>query len=212
MERFEHDVLSFPSSLFTDSITPFTPNISQQTALARWLSLITILAEFIDPATSVSIPKSDRDYLMNHKLPPIDTWTIAAATSHAIDWRVKYKHHALHTGVYSDVIEATGVMSAVPRNNTQFSSFGMGNVFFQTFVCPVKGIVSDYRASLRRSGLQQIWPIPNYWFWPLKKRTAVFPTKTPLNDEQADTIADSFHDRMEFLTQPTLRARWEKRL
>jgi hypothetical protein len=212
MEGFERDVLAFPISLFTDPNTSFTLSTAQQTALARWVSLITILAEFVDPEIGVSIPRSDRQYLMNQKLPPLDTWTISVATLRGLDWRAKYRHHALHLAAYSDIVAIPGTRATVAKNNTQIPSFGMGNVFFQTFVCPNAGIVSDYRASLRRTGLLQIWPIPNYWFWPFKKRAAVFPTKAPLNDEQAETIADSFQERLKYLTQPDLRAQWERRL
>jgi hypothetical protein len=170
--------------------------------LSRWVALISILAEYIDYSGSICVSRADRQYLWQSKKPPEDTWTIAACTSDAPLWRGKYRHFSLSIEQYSSVLEYHSAVAEGRPNNTQIASFGMGHIFFQVFVCPDLGRVSDYRAFLRRSGLMQLWPIPKHWLWPFTQRTSKFPSETVLDNDQANAIADAFHTRLAFLTQP----------
>ena len=201
MMKFEDEMAAFAKPLFTSLQTETTVDETQRRILAVWLSLITILAEFIDRSQgSICIPKSDREFLKRNLMPP-ENWTIAACSLNAGSWRAKYRHHALFLGDFSSPAEYFDAVATGRPNNTQISSFGVGHLFVQTFSCPNEKFVLDFRASLNGSGLIQLWPVPGS-LWPFSKGSAKFPTQAVLNDNEAPIIADAYNERIKLMTQP----------
>jgi hypothetical protein len=201
MMKFEDEMTAFAKPLFTSLETVTTINETQRRILAVWVSLITILAEFIDRTQgSICIPKSDRAFLKKYLMPP-ETWTIVACSLNAKSWHAKYRHHASFIGQFSSVAEYYDAVARGRTNNTQISSFGMGHLFVQVFSCPNYRFIDDFRVAFKSRGFVQLWPIPST-FWPFSNRAAKFPTKTVLNDNEAPVIADAFNDRIKFMAQP----------
>ncbi|MBA3812440.1 MAG: hypothetical protein H0X27_12505 [Caulobacteraceae bacterium] len=79
--------------------------------------------------------------------------------------------------------------------NAQISTFGMGKLLIQVFICPILQLIDDYRIAARTAGLVQVWPAPTRW-WPFDKGAAKFPTKLILDDEEVDSLGQSFGKRI----------------
>ena len=200
MKRFEDEMLKFSRPIFTSLDTITNLDHTQTRVLAVWISLITILAEFIDRKTSICIPKEDRIFVRKYLRPP-DTWTILAMSSDAPSWYAKYRHHASRICNFSGAAEYHAAVASEFPDNTQISTFGMGHLLVQVFSCPNERYVQDYRAGAKSKGALQIWPIRRA-FWPFVRCASTFPTKTVLTDYEAGLFADSFNKRIRILTQP----------
>lgn len=200
MRKFEDEMTAFAKPIFTSLKTVTMIDKTQQRILAVWLSLITILAEFIDHRSSVCISDADRKFLKKHLMPP-ETWAIAVCSSNAKGWYGKYRHHASFVGDFSSLAEYYDAVATGRPNNTQISTFGMGHFFVQIFSCPNKNLVADFCASTRASGLAQLWPPPSV-LWRFSKELTKFPAETVLSDNEAAVVADAFDKRMKFMTQP----------
>jgi hypothetical protein len=206
MRRFEDEMTAFAKPIFTSLESSIAVDKTHQRVLAVWLSLITILAEFIDHKTSICITEDDRKFLKKHLIPP-HTWAIAVCSSDTKSWYGKYRHHASFVGQFTSLAEYYDAVAIGRPNNTQISTFGMGHLFAQVFSCPDLRIVSDYCAATRASGLVQLWPPPNS-LWPFAKGLTQFPTKAVIKDDEAGVIADAFDKRMKFMTQPPHFGGW----
>ena len=200
MAKFEDEMVKFSKPIFTSN-DPLRLNDRQVQILSVWLSLIVILAEYIKlPGSSIAISAGDRNFIRSHLTPP-ENWSIFYASLNSTEWRQKYKRHVLSLN------EAPfGVLSPIlfTDDNTQISSLGMGKIFVQVFTCPVDRIVTDYRIAARARGLSQLWPITG-GFWPFTKGSAKFPTKLVLDDDEAEIVADAFHERMRIMLRSAHR-------
>jgi hypothetical protein len=134
MRQYEDDMLRFSKPFFTEPDKHISLSLGQHMTFVGWVSLITVLAEYIDHKGSVCVQSSDLKYIKRNLQPPQDTWTIAACSSDAPTWAAKYRHHASFTGQFSNIIEYHSAVARGVENNTQISSFGIGKLFIQTRV------------------------------------------------------------------------------
>ena len=199
MHGFEDEMLKFSKPLFTSLDTTVQLDKTTQRVLAVWISLITILAEYLEHKTGICISDNERNFVKTRLLPP-ENWTIVACSQTSQAWYAKYRHHSNIIAEHGSRAEYLGSLTREIPNNCQISSFGMGKLFVQVFSSPYWGHIQDYRIAARSSGFNQIWPIPRR-FWPLPKRFAKFPTETVLNEEQATFAADSFNERLKRMTK-----------
>jgi hypothetical protein len=198
MHKFEDEMLKFAVPIFTGE-RPVTLSEYQIRVFAVWVSLIAVLAQYCvkKDRSYVTITPDDRTFLKRHRMPPAH-WSIFAISqdTHLATadggWRTKY---GLHTAALSQVQPWRGEWEPKRSKNTQVASFGMGKVFVQTFVCPIPGLVRDYRIAAKAKGMKPIWPMPS-GFWPFTKGTAKFPTKFVLDDESAQAMHSSFPSRL----------------
>ena len=202
MNEFENKMVKFAKPLFLDRHLEMDLTKADHLTIASWSALITVLAEYIDRSDDICISKDDVQHIYDNKSPPDDTWTIAAASTQASVWKAKYKHFSLFIGDFSTLEEYLAANASGRKSNTKIATFGMGDLLIQTFVCPNLNLVSDYRAFIARSGINQIWPIPPVRLWPFSKGTAKFPTQSIFNDEEAEAFACAFNQRIKILTGP----------
>lgn len=198
MKRIEDEMLLFSKPLFL-SHDRIDLNPRQLRVLAIWISLITVLAEYIGRGRS-TISLADRTFLKTKLIPPLH-WSIIAASLESDVWRAKYRHSTSFIGDFSSREEYFSAVEGGRENNTQLSTFGMGKLFMQVFSCPNERIVSDFEAAARATGFIQIWPISS-GIWTFNQRPAKFPSKLILKDEQANEVADAFFERMRIRTSP----------
>ncbi|HEY1215609.1 MAG TPA: hypothetical protein VGE93_18410, partial [Bryobacteraceae bacterium] len=194
----EGEMKAFAPPLFSTSAAELTLTVDQQRTMAGWISLITVLAEHIDKSKS-SLAIADRDvrYLRKHRVPPPE-WSIVCASLEGREWFAKYRHRATFIGQFSSEAEYWATVRKGMTSNTQFSSFGIGKLFFQVFTCPNPRFVADYRRCAVDAELSQSGPIPRAIF---RHRTLKLPTDLILTDESADILADAYDQRIRELSR-----------
>ena len=200
MNRFEDEMKKFAKPIFTGE-APVHLTEHQTRVLVGWITLITILAEYINHKIKDGHPITREELLhfKKYRYPP-DNWTIVVSSLDALDWRQKYRHHYLHIAAANYEQPLPFAFHNSERPNTQISSFGIGKLFVQIFSCPVERFVGDFRIATKSAKLVQLWPLP-IQFWPFSKRFAKFPTKRVLDSDAADELASSFHDRLRLMTK-----------
>ena len=197
MNRFEDEMVKFAKPIFLGE--PVSLTRYQTRVMVGWLTLITILVQYIERGTRQvpAVPAAERYYFKKHRWPP-DNWTIVAASLDAPRWRLSHRIN-LRALYPSPGFEWPTTIPVTGETNTHLSSFGMGKLFVQLFACPIANHVHDYRTSSKAAGLQRLWPLPSGLWFP-SRRLPKFPTKLILDDDGADRIADEFHQRLGILT------------
>jgi hypothetical protein len=200
MKDFEDQVERL-AALFSSSDS-VTLEREQTAALAGWITLITILAEYIDTSgDSLTTTRGDLESIRLDRQPPAH-WSIFAASLAATIWAARYRHHATRIDQFTGVQQFMEAVKADQSSNTQTSSFGIGRVFFQIFSTPEPSFVTDYRITAKGAGLTQIWPLPPGRLWPYAKEGAAkFPTQLVLTDQTADELANAYPERIKRLTK-----------
>src|SRR5439155_24763123 len=90
---------------------PVCLNRQNQTDVAAWITLASIMAEFTDPRTQ-AIPPADRKLIMANRSPP-PSWTVAIGRYCGEGWDpIAYRHWGSHFGTITP-----------PSNNTEPQSF-----------------------------------------------------------------------------------------
>ena len=193
----EDEMKSFAPPLFSTSGAKAKLTAAQQSTMAGWISLITVLAEHIDKSkASLTIPERDVRYLKEHRVPPPE-WTVCLTSVEGTRWTARYRHHTRYIGQFTSEAHFWDSLRPGVKGNTQISPFGIGTLFFQVYTCPDPRFVSDYWWAAEIAKLGQIWPIEKrLWI----TRTIRFPTDLVLTDETADTLADAYSDRIRELT------------
>jgi hypothetical protein len=199
MQRFEDEMKKFATPLFA---TKDHVNIDdrQRRVMAVWICLITILAEHMNKNSDIAISEGDKIFIRKRLIPP-DTWTIFVCSLNATGWRFRYKHHTTFLGEFRSRSEYDAAIMAGVAHNTQISSFGMGNIFVQTFCCPDLRQVQNFQAMTGRNGLVRLWPPPSR-IWPFKRRATKFPTKLVIDEDQAEHLSNAFSERLKIMTRP----------
>lgn len=198
MREFEDNIVCFAKPIFSGTQT-VELSAKQISHLANWVGLVTILAEFINRGDPPAIPVRHRAHLKVRGHLPSDEWTIVAAAQNGKDWYAKHRSHRAHLGQYTSLAQFHGTVLAKPPPNTLLSSFGMGRLFAQSFVCPDPRFVGYFRTAAKESGFIQLWPVHSS-IWPFPKRTAHFPGELVLSDEGAKEAANSFAKRINAMT------------
>lgn len=201
MREFEDDVKPFGESLFK-RFDPITLEENQVRALAGWIALVAILAQYVDKAREdITTTREDLDCIWKRKVPP-DYWSVFACSLDGNIWRGRYSHRATHIARFDGVPKYLEAVKAGVQANTQVSSFGIGSIFFQVYSCPAPSLVTDYRAVTKKAGLNQIWPLPPGSLWPhVKQGTVKFPTMLIPSDQSAEELSTAFYERIRRLTK-----------
>jgi hypothetical protein len=200
MHDFEDEMVKFAKPLFS-SLNPITINDYQRRVIAVWISIATILAEYAHPSRVITVPMSDKDFIRTKLMPP-EHWTVVACSLNGKEWRARYRRFYMWLEDFSNLSEYYSArMDATRPKNTQISSFGMGNLFIQTFSTPNARFINDYRIAAKSSNLTQLWPLP-LRLNPFSKGLTKFPTKTILDDDGADIAAESFYQRINMVIKP----------
>lgn len=200
MQKFEDEMVAFAPPIFTSPETEVSLDKIQHRIFAVWISLITVLAEFIDHRSSVCISEEERHFLKTRLIPP-EGWTIVACSQDLLTWSAKYRHHSSFIGQFSSLSEYYDAVAHGRPNNCQISSFGMGKLFIQVFSCPNMRYVADFRSYASTSGLVQLWPLSGR-LNPFSRGLTKFPTQTILKDNEVSVVADAYNERLKRLTQP----------
>lgn len=199
LSRIETEMVKFANPLFTSTAT-VSLNNRQLRIMSIWIGVITILSQYLSRRKSaIIIPDEERNFIRTRlALPP--TWSVVGCSMNADAWRARYRRLAIYVGRFdghnhSNVLPET-------KSNSQIASFGMGDLFVQTFRCPDPVHLQTFEISAKATGLAQLWPPPAARFWPFKQRTTKFPTKLIIDDAQADDLANAFYKRLEALAAP----------
>jgi hypothetical protein len=203
MKQFEDEMVKFAKPIFTSS-TNLTINHYQIRVMAVWVSLITVLAEYIGHSQgSIGISEGERKHLKKILKPP-DNWSIFVASLDGEIWSARYRHHAYRITEFADLTEPFSKFGQHIPVNTQISSFGMGRIFVQVFSSPNQRLVTDFRIWAKATGLSQLWPSPS-GLWPLRslRGSVEFPTRRVLNDDEAEVLANEFNEIINVMTRPT---------
>jgi hypothetical protein len=200
MKDFEDKVASFGKPLFAGGNATVLCE-DQVRSLAGWITLVAILAQYIDESRiDIVSTRSDLDCIWKQKVPP-DHWSIFAASQNGNVWNARYRSRSTNVADYASVQQFMDTVKAGVDANTQLSSFGIGSLFIQVFICPFPRFVDDYRTVTNEAGLNQIWPLPTGRLWPYHKQgTAQFPTKLVLGDQTAQALADTYYERLNRLS------------
>ena len=201
MKKFEDEMLKFAKPIFNSS-TEVIANSRQKRIMSVWFSLIVILAEYAHTVgDNIAISYDDRAFIKRHLSLPNETWCIVACSLKGNKWKQRYRHHPSFMGQFRSRAEYNAAVAQGMPNNTQITSCGMGDIFIQAFSCPDPRYVEEFKISAKETGLIQLWPIP-FRLWPFKERPTQFPTNLVINDDDADALADAFHNRLKEMTQP----------
>lgn len=121
--------------------------------LARWATMVTMSAEYADPA-SVVATKRDRRSLKDNGAPP-DGWQVYLGLS-AQDYHVAYWHRSMtaHTGHGLKPAQV-----AKKRPNVQLTTFHVGYAFFQVIKAP-DDFLPDPAIWAFNLAIRQFWPLP----------------------------------------------------
>jgi hypothetical protein len=197
MKTFEDEMLKFSRPLFASTKATYLTN-DQVKWLYGWLTLITILAEYIDISRNcITISPRDREYFKKYLNPP-NHWTIIAASSDSQKWNARYRHSPLFIGKFTSMAEYRAAVREGRPVNTQISSFGMGRLFVQVFSSPDEELINGFRISAKKSGFVQLWPRKSKLLF--FKEGVKFPTELVLNNSEADEVADAFKKEIEART------------
>lgn len=149
---------------------PFTLTNDDQTKLATWIALTSIMWEYTD-VISQKISDKDRQYIYNQRVAP-ENWRIFVGAYMGIEWApTRYRHHGRD--------EAYAV-AGVPRcllnyHPTQATTFVLSTLAVHAFSSGSQEVVADFDRSFPPRLMQQIWPICGSVSWP---RTIVMTDST----------------------------------
>jgi hypothetical protein len=199
MKTFEDEMEKFAKPIFTSLSNVRIASREMQT-MAGWAALIATLAEFMDRDRKPVISEAERTYIKNHLKPPA-TWTVVATTVDDKEWASKYQHRTTFISDYASVEDFKASIETRPHPNTLISTFGMGKLLIQIFVCPDHRFIENFRAFSLSLGLLQLWPIVAA-AGPLvsPKNLAQFPTSRRLTDQDADFVAAAYAAKIESST------------
>lgn len=155
-------------------------NAANQSALAAWGAMISVIAEYTDIPTQ-SIPVEHRRHLMEHGTPP-EGWFIWIAAYKGENWKQRYRHHGLAASTKADVHLVR------PAYNTQFSTFVVGSLFLHTASTTLP-ISPSFFSSLDGQ-ISKIWP-PN-------TTSVEFSGRDAMSDDCADRVADFLFNSLAF--------------
>lgn len=134
-----------------------------QRVLARWIAMVTITSEFIEPR-SVAIPESDRDWVMNRVGAP-ENWKIWIGDYVREEWRGWRSHNALPVHEDDEADRADPLKPRPP--NTQTTTLVFGRLYVHALSSSIARLVGASKIAARaKLMLKQVWPFENEVVWP----------------------------------------------
>jgi hypothetical protein len=152
---------------------------SDRSKLVTWLSITTIMQEFVSQPDAVFIPAEHRRLLMDTKRPP-DDWSIWIGCYGGSRWRPM--SHTHYTALlYGGVLNNT----PVPDCRVQIATFTLHNLLVHVFTATAYGVVNEYRKFV----LSEKWNLVPVW--PSVGGTMTWP-RVPVLDPELRTIVTKF--------------------
>ena len=154
-------------------------DLNDQIALASWISLSTIMAEFTDPQFA-AISSEQRQAFYKSKVPP-SNFTVCIGRYRGIDWSGhRYRHHG---GLCLESIQDPATIIDSTIANTQVSFHILNSllvIVFSSTLADIASIAHDFIPS----GMTRIWPFP--------KPVLDWPAHDYIGDTALNALAFSF--------------------
>lgn len=150
-----------------------------QTDLAAWIGITTVIQEFANRSGARRIPPEDRTVLMNAEAPPL-AWSIWVA-SYAGEWWAPMAHYHIPMSYSKRPTEAE---PDGPSGELQITTFTLGALLVHVFTSTQGDMIEAYRSYIGGAScpgkLRQLWPIVDDTLqWP----------SSPFGDHEVDSIA-----------------------
>ena len=152
----------------------------EQTDLAAWIGITTVIQELANRLGVPRIPPEERTVLMKTEAPPL-SWSIWAAR-YTGEWWAPMGHYHIPMS-YSK--RPTDDESNPPSGELQLTTFTLGELLVHVFTSTQAEMIEAYRSYIggaSNSGkLQQLWPIVG--------DTLNWPPSCPFRDHEVDSLA-----------------------
>jgi hypothetical protein len=158
----------------------FHLNRKEQTDLAAWTGITTVVQEFANRQGARRISPDDRTVLMNTKAPPL-SWSIWGA-KYAGEWWAPMGHYHIPMSYAKPPSDDE---PNPPSGELQLTTFTLGQLLVHVFTATQAEMIDAYRSYIggaSKSGkLQQLWPIvADRLNWP---------PASPFRDCEVDSLA-----------------------
>ncbi|MFK8038746.1 MAG: hypothetical protein AB8B74_10685 [Crocinitomicaceae bacterium] len=173
MSVLESQIKEVVSGLINEETLELENNLQSQ--LSAWITLVVVMAEFLDEHTK-SVPTKDLLYLMKNIKTP-QGWKIFIGRYEGIKFSRKYTHNGKYLCKKDDLANFTGT----PSGNCQDSMFIIDSLFIYA-----RSIPTDLNFTPR---IDNFLPkLSVYQLWPIASEKLIFPIKKPLLDYDIDNI------------------------
>jgi hypothetical protein len=152
-------------------------NRDDQIALATWIAMKTMVAEYFDP-TEAAITLSERQFLRDRRRVPTPNWQIWIGNYERTSWAGQWVHGSMSI---APSVRTEGRDPRVP--NTQTTTFVVGKLYANVFSSEILGLIRGVSLGPRAIGkVARIWPVQEEFItWP----------PNALNDADANAIASA---------------------
>jgi hypothetical protein len=159
----------------------------QRNIIAAWIAMAVMCSEFGKDSLR-AISQADRDYLHNHKIPPLKNWRIWIGHYHRGVSHTQWDRRALLILPKKEVAQARAAAAVSLAHNTQSTTYTVGEVL-------IHAISSEWDKCVR---LFHITP-PDLLLdlWPVRGRALIWPPAITFGDPQAAQIAAGFFDGLQ---------------
>jgi hypothetical protein len=151
-----------------------------QTDLAAWIGVTTVIQEFANRLGRPRIPPEDRAVLMDTEAPPL-SWSIWIAR-YVGEWWAPMGHYYIPMSYSKRPIDDG---RTPPRGELQLTTFSLGELLVHVFTATQAKMIEAYRSYIgdaaNPANPQQLWPIMG--------ETLTWPTSCPFGDDEADSLA-----------------------
>jgi hypothetical protein len=158
----------------------FQLNRKEQTDLAAWIGITTVIQEFANRQGARRIPPDDRTVLMTTEAPPL-LWSIWVAR-YAGKWWAPMGHYHISMS-YSK--RPTDDEPNTPSGELQLTTFTLAALLVHVFTSTQAEMTEAYRSYIGGASnagkLQQLWPIGG--------DTLNWPPSFPFRDSEVDSLA-----------------------
>lgn len=155
-------------------------NRKEQTNLAAWIGVTTVIQEFANRQGARRIPLEERTSLMSTKAPPL-SWSIWVA-KYTGEWWAPMRHYHIPMS-YSKQSNANELNG--PSGELQLTTFTLGCLLVHVFTSTQAEMIAAYRLYIGGASnagkLQQLWPIV--------ADTMNWPPTYPFRDREVDSLA-----------------------
>lgn len=158
----------------------FELNRREQTELAAWIGITTIMQEFANRHGAHAISPEDRAVLMTTEAPPL-SWSIWTAR-YSDKWWAPMGHYHLPMSFSK---RPTDNESNPPSGELQLTTFTLGELLVHVFTSTRAEMIETYRTYI--GGASNPVKLPQ--LWPIVGDTLNWPPSSPFRDHEADSLA-----------------------
>jgi hypothetical protein len=163
---------------------------TQMTALASWVTLASMMAEFSvtkEQRIERIIPADDLDYIRQHHRPP-PTWVVFLGRYDGRTWGpIRFHRHRYYP--YAPESTTPIVEQRLKPFRFQVTTYNLEHLLVQTFCTQDSTMASLYNDCPRPASLIRIWP-PDLL-------DAQWPAGPALDDGEAQHLADEFYEAVQ---------------